>query len=383
VVITCPDALGLATPTAIMVGSGLGAKRGVLFKNATALETSARIDTVVMDKTGTLTKGEPEVTDVLLDGYDEDRLLALAAAVERESEHPLAHAVVRYAAERDVPTLRATGFRNVTGHGAVADVDGHRVAVGNRRLMDAEGVAMDGLGPRRDKLAEGGRTAVVVGVDGRAAWVLGIADAPRQSAAAPVRDLHEAGVQVVMLAGDNEATARRIAAQLGIDTVIAEVLPPGDKAAKVTELQHGGKRVAMVGDGVNDAPALAQADLGIAIGAGTDVAIETADVVLMRSDPLDVPIALRIGRGTLRKMRQNLGWAVGYNAIALPIAAGVFEPAFGLVLRPEIAALSMSGSSLLVAVNALLLKRLPLPTPTVPARPEPAGGQAQELRPAA
>jgi Cu2+-exporting ATPase len=278
VVITCPDALGLATPTAIMVGSGLGAKRGVLFKNATALETSARIDTVVMDKTGTLTKGEPEVTDVLVDGYDEDRLLALAAAVERESEHPLAHAVVRYAAERDVPTLRATGFRNVAGHGAVADVDGHRVAVGNRRLMDAEGVAMDGLGPRRDKLAEGGRTAVVVGVDGRAAWVLGIADAPRQSAAAAVRDLHEAGVQVVMLTGDNEATARRIAAQLGIDTVIAEVLPPGDKAAKVTELQHGGKRVAMVGDGVNDAPALAQADLGIAIGAGTDVAIETADV---------------------------------------------------------------------------------------------------------
>ncbi|MGH9249038.1 MAG: heavy metal translocating P-type ATPase [Acidimicrobiales bacterium] len=382
VVITCPDALGLATPTAIMVGSGLGARRGVLFKNATALETAARIDTVVMDKTGTLTKGEPEVTDVLVDGYDENRLLALAAAVERESEHPLAQAVVRYAAERDVPMLRAAGFRNVAGHGAVADVDGHRVAIGNRRLMDAEGVALDGLGPRRDKLAEGGRTAVVVGVDRRAAGVLGIADAPRKTAAAAVRDLHEAGVQVVMLTGDNEATARRIAVQLGIDTVIAEVLP-GDKAAKVTELQHGGKRVAMVGDGVNDAPALAQADLGIAIGAGTDVAIETADVVLMRSDPLDVPIALRIGRGTLRKMRQNLGWAVGYNAIALPIAAGVFEPAFGLVLRPEIAALSMSGSSLLVAVNALLLKRLPLPTPTVPAEPEPAGDQAQELRPAA
>jgi Cu2+-exporting ATPase len=382
VVITCPDALGLATPTAIMVGSGLGARRGVLFKNASALETSARIDTVVLDKTGTLTKGEPEVTDLLVDGFEKDRLIALAAAVERESEHPLARAVVQYADERGVPPLRTTGFRNVAGHGAVADVDGHRVTIGNRRLMDAEGIALDGLGPRRDELADSGRTAVVVGVDGRAAGVLGIADAVRETAAAAVQALHEAGAQVVMLTGDNAATARRIAGQLGIDTVIADVLP-SDKAAKVVELQDGGKRVAMVGDGVNDAPALAQADLGVAIGAGTDVAIETADVVLMRSDPLDVPIALRIGRGTLRKMRQNLGWAVGYNAIALPIAAGVFEPGFGLVLRPEIAALSMSGSSLLVAVNALLLKRLALPMPKVAAQPEPAGGQEQQLRPAA
>jgi Cu2+-exporting ATPase len=211
--------------------------------------------------------------------------------------------------------------------------------------------------------------------------VIALADAARDSAAEAVRALHEAGVRVVMLTGDNAATARRIADQLGIDIVIAEVLP-GDKAAEIQELQVGGSRVAMVGDGVNDAPALAQADLGIAIGAGTDVAIETADVVLMRSDPLDVPIALRIGRGTLRKMRQNLGWAIGYNAVALPIAAGVFEPSLGLVLRPEIAALSMSGSSLLVAVNALLLKRLPLPMPT-DAEPEPAGGRDEELRPAA
>jgi P-type Cu2+ transporter len=380
VVITCPDALGLATPTSIMVGSGLGARRGVLFKNATALETSARIDTVVMDKTGTLTKGEPQVTDVLVDGLDTVRLLALAAAVERESEHPLAEAVVRYAEDHGVGALRATGFRNVAGHGAVAHVDGHSVVIGNRRLMDAEGVTLDGLGQRRDDLAAGGRTAVVVGIDGRAAGVLGIADTVRDTAAAAVRALHEAGARVVMLTGDNEATAHRIAEQLGIDTVIAEVLP-GDKSAQIATLQDDGRRVAMVGDGVNDAPALAQADLGIAIGAGTDVAIETADVVLMRSDPLDVPIALRIGRGTLRKMRQNLGWAIGYNAIALPIAAGVFEPAFGLVLRPEIAALSMSGSSLLVAVNALLLKRLELPTTPSEPQPEPRAGQ--ELRPAA
>jgi Cu2+-exporting ATPase len=362
VVITCPDALGLATPTAIMVGTGLGAKRGVLFKNATALETSARIDTVVMDKTGTLTKGEPEVTDIVVDGIGEDDLLALVAAVERESEHPLAAAIVRYAAERDVPDVPPTGFRNVPGHGASADVHGRRVAVGNRRLMAAEQVSFGPLMQRRDELAATGRTAVLVAVDGRGVGVIALADAPRETAAAAVAALHESGVEVVMLSGDNEATARRIADQLGIDTMIAEVLP-GDKAAKITELQQAGKRVAMVGDGVNDAPALAQADLGVAIGAGTDVAIETADVVLMRSDPLDVPVALRIGRGTLRKMRQNLWWAIGYNAVALPIAAGVFEPAFGLMLRPEIAALSMSGSSLLVAANALLLKRLTLPRP--------------------
>jgi Cu2+-exporting ATPase len=380
VVVTCPDALGLATPTAIMVGTGLGAQRGVLFKNATALETSARVDTVVMDKTGTLTKGEPEVTDVAVDGMAADDVLALTAAVERESEHPLAAAVARYADAIGVPALTAQGFRNVPGHGASATVAGRSVLVGNARLMAAEGVALGALGARRDEFAAGGRTAVLVAVDGRAVGVIALADAARETSAAAVAALHEAGVEVVMLSGDNDATARRIAGQLGIGTVIADVLP-GDKAATITELQRAGKRVAMVGDGVNDAPALAAADLGIAIGAGTDVAIETADVVLMRSDPLDVPTALTIGRGTLRKMRQNLGWAVGYNAIALPIAAGVFEPAFGLVLRPEIAALSMSGSSFLVAVNALLLKRLRLPAvPPAPATttaeapaPEPVG----------
>jgi P-type Cu2+ transporter len=380
VVITCPDALGLATPTAIMVGTGLGAKRGVLFKNATALETSAHIDTVVMDKTGTLTKGEPEVTDVVADRLSEHELLALAAAVERESEHPLAQAVARRADEAGVPRLAATAFRNVPGHGAQANVDGQRVSVGNRRLMATEGIDLGDLGRRRDELAAAGRTAVLVAVDGRAAGVLAMADAPRDTAEAAVRELHAMNIQVVMLTGDNEATARRIADQIGIDTVIAEVLP-ADKSAQVAELQRAGKRVAMVGDGVNDAPALAVADLGIAIGAGTDVAIETADVVLMRSDPLDVPIALRIGKGTLRKMRQNLGWAIGYNAIALPIAAGVFEPAFGLVLRPEIAALSMSGSSLLVAVNALLLKRLRLPAPRASGGTKSATGHDSEGSP--
>jgi Cu2+-exporting ATPase len=377
VVITCPDALGLATPTAIMVGTGLGAKRGVLFKNAIALETSAHIQTVVMDKTGTLTKGEPEVTDVIVDGIDEDELLRLVAAVERESEHPLAEAIVRHANARNLDTLAAERFENIPGHGAMADVGGHRVMVGNRRLLDREGIELGALAGRRDQLAEGGRTAVLAAVDGKAAAVLGIADAPRDTSAAAIAGLHELGIEVVMLTGDNQATAARIAQQLGIDTVIAEVLP-GDKADKVAELQATGRKVAMVGDGVNDAPALAQADLGIAIGAGTDVAIETADVVLMRSDPLDVPTALRIGRGTLRKMRQNLGWAIGYNTVALPIAAGVFEPFFGLVLRPEVAALSMSGSSLIVAVNALALKGLRLPNPPNPQRPSTAPQPAAE-----
>jgi P-type Cu2+ transporter len=382
VVITCPDALGLATPTAIMVGSGLGAKRGILFKNAIALETSARIEVVVMDKTGTLTKGAPEVTDVIADGVEQTELLRLVAAVERSSEHPLAEAIVRRAEASDTGEAQSSGFENVPGHGALARVDGHSVAVGNRRLMEREGVELGSLASRRDELATGGRTAVIVAVDGRAAGLIGIADAPRQTSAAAVDALHEAGVEVVMLTGDNEATAKRIAERLGIDTVIAEVLP-GDKSAKVAELQSGRRKVAMVGDGVNDAPALAQADLGIAIGAGTDVAIETADVVLMRSDPLDVPTAFAIGHGTLRKMHQNLGWAIGYNSIALPIAAGVFEPSLGLVLRPEIAALSMSGSSFIVAVNALMLKRLHFPEyeqheePTTPAPPgEPAPAAA-------
>jgi P-type Cu2+ transporter len=360
VVITCPDALGLATPTAIMVGSGLGAKRGILFKNAIALETSARIQAVVMDKTGTLTKGEPEVTDVVVDRMREEDVLRLAAAVERESEHPLGKAVVKHTDSKGIPKVRAERFENVPGHGAIALVDGHRVAVGNVRLMDREGVDLGSLKTRREDLASTGRTVVCVAVDEEAVALIGIADAPRPTAAAAVAALKDAGVEVVMLTGDNEATAKRIAAQLGVRTVIAEVLP-GDKASRIAELQGAGKKVAMVGDGVNDAPALAQADLGMAIGAGTDVAIETADVVLMRSDPFDVPTALAIGRGTLRKIRQNLGWAIGYNSVAIPIAAGVFEPAFGLVLRPEIAALSMSGSSLLVAVNALFLKRLRLP----------------------
>jgi Cu2+-exporting ATPase len=359
VVITCPDALGLATPTAIMVGTGLGAKRGILFKNAVALEQVASLDTVVLDKTGTLTKGEPQVVAVATaDGVDESELLRFAAAVERESEHPLADAIVRAAKQRGLDAPQARSFEAVAGHGALATVEGRRVAIGNARLLEREHVSLDGLAQRAAELAGEGRTVVHIARDGRVAGLVAIADAPRETAAAAVAALKQIDIRPVMLTGDNRQTAERIARELGIDEVIAEVLPE-DKATKIAALQRKGRKVAMVGDGVNDAPALAQADVGIAIGAGTDVAIETADVVLMRSDPLDVATAVEIGRGTVRKMRQNLGWAIGYNSLALPIAAGIFEP-WGLTLRPEIAAISMSGSSVLVAVNALALKRLPL-----------------------
>ncbi|TMM05583.1 MAG: heavy metal translocating P-type ATPase [Actinobacteria bacterium] len=360
VVITCPDALGLATPTAIMVGAGLGAKRGILFKHAMALEQAASLDTVVLDKTGTLTRGEPEVVSIATaDGIDENEILRVVAAAERESEHPLGEAVVRAARERALELPLAESFEAVPGLGALATVAGRRLAIGNARLLEREGVSLDGLAARAAELAGEGRTTVQVALDGRPAAVIAIADAPRDTAAEAIRALKELGVRPVMLSGDSRTTAERIAVELGIDEVIAEVLP-ADKAAKIIELQREGRKVAMVGDGVNDAPALAQADVGIAIGAGTDVAVETADVVLMRSDPLDVATATTISRGTRRKMRQNLAWAVGYNSLALPVAAGVFEP-LGFVLRPEIGAISMSGSSVIVALNAVALKRLRLP----------------------
>jgi len=360
IVITCPDALGLATPTAIMVGSGLGAKRGILFKSATALEQTAALDTVVFDKTGTLTRGQPEVVAVATaDEVDERDLLRLVAAAERDSEHPLAQAIVDAASARHLDTPAVESFEAVPGEGAIATVEGKRVAVGNARLLDREGISLNGLAGPAAELAGEGRTTVRVALDGRAAGVIAIADAARDTSQAAVVALRELGVRAVVLTGDSQTTAQRIAAEIGIDEVIAEVLP-SEKAGKVAELQKQGRKVAMVGDGVNDAPALAQADVGIAIGAGTDVAVETADVVLMRSDPLDVATGITIGRGTRQKMHQNLGWAIGYNSLAIPIAAGIFEP-LGFTLSPALGALSMSGSSIIVAVNAIALRRLRLP----------------------
>jgi len=356
VVITCPDALGLATPTAIMVATGLGAQHGILFKDASALETAARINTVIFDKTGTLTKGEPEVvTTVVVGAWPEDEVMALVASAEKKSEHPLAQAIVKAATSKNLTLSEVQHFEAVSGQGLKARVSDKTLLVGNRKLLVDSGITLDGLNAQAKDLASSGQTIIYAAIEGQPALVFAIADAPRDGAKEAITQLQALGIEPVMLTGDNQATAERIAHDLGINTVFAEVLP-GQKADKVKELQAQGKRVAMVGDGINDAPSLAQADLGLAIGAGTDVAVETADIVLMRSDPLDVARAIRLGRATVTKMKQNLAWAVGYNGVAIPIAAGLLYPPFGIYLQPALGALSMSGSSILVAVNALLLK---------------------------
>ncbi len=363
VVIACPDALGLATPTAVMIGTGLGALNGILFKNATALEQASKVQAIIFDKTGTLTVGQPQVVDVMVDPsspFAEDDFVRLVGSAEQSSEHPLARAVVEHSRERNLALADATGFEGIAGHGLRATVDGRTILVGNRKLMQDSAVTLDGLGERASELQGAGRTVFFAAIDGRPGGIIAIADAIRPSSRRAIEELHARGVQVAMLTGDNRATAERIAAELGMDTVFADVLP-GQKADKVRELQSQGKLVAMVGDGVNDAPALAQADVGIAIGAGTDVAMETADVVLMKSDPYDVLGAIALSRATVRKMKQNLWWAAGYNVVAFPLAAGVFYPSLGILLSPWMAAASMSGSSLIVAVNAMLLKWTRLP----------------------
>ncbi len=357
VVIACPDALGLATPTAVMVGTGLGAQNGILFKNATALEQTSKVGAIIFDKTGTLTRGQPQVTDIVIASLPttSSGLLKLVASVEQASEHPLAQAIVAKAKTEKLELVEPRNFEAIPGHGAKAHVDGRVVLVGNRKLLRDNKIALDGLAQSSESLEGAGRTVIYASVDGKLAGLIAVADAPRDTSKATVARLRELGIQVAMLTGDNRATAERIAKELEIDTVFAEVLP-GQKADKVKELQSGGRLVAMVGDGINDAPALAEADVGIAIGAGTDVAMETADVVLMKSNPLDVVKAIQLSKATVGKMQQNLWWAAGYNTIAFPIAAGVFYPAFGLMLRPEIGAIAMSGSSLIVATNALLLR---------------------------
>ena len=354
-VIACPDALGLATPMAVMVGTGLGAANGILFKNASALEDATKLTTIIFDKTGTLTVGQPEVVEmVTADGITEDTLLTAAAAVEQGSDHPLAQAIVRRSAHLSVAA--PTAFESLDGMGARAETAAGIVFLGNRLLMDTQKLALGRLEVDATRMQGDGRTVVHVSQAGAVIGLIGIADAIRPTSKAAVAKLRERGIDVVMLTGDNALTAKRIAADLGIERVLADVLP-AQKADKVKELQATGKIVGMVGDGVNDAPALTQADVGFAIGAGTDVAMESADVVLMKSDPYDIVAATELSRATLRKMHQNLWWAVGYNVVAFPLAAGVLFP---FVLSPEVAALSMSGSTLVVAVNALLLKRTKL-----------------------
>jgi Cu2+-exporting ATPase len=358
VVIACPDALGLATPTAVAVGTGIGARHNILIKDAATLEGIGALDAIALDKTGTLTVGEPAVTDVISsDAQSEDELLRLVASAEQGSEHPLAAAIVRAARERGLDVPEATEFEAIAGHGLEATVEGQRLAVGNARLLERGGISSDGLRDEAARLAQEGKTAMYVAVDGEPAGLVAAADQIRPSAREAVTSLKELGLEVAMISGDNERTAEAVASELGIDRVFAEVLPE-EKANYVSKLQGEGKRVAMVGDGVNDAPALAQADVGVAIGAGTDVAVETANVVLMRSDPLDVAAAMLLSRATVRKMKQNLVWASVYNLMAIPIAAGVLFPSAGIELRPEWSALLMSASSIIVATNAVLLKRV-------------------------
>jgi Cu2+-exporting ATPase len=356
VVIACPDALGLATPTAVAVGTGIGARHNILIKDAATLENVSRVDAVVLDKTGTLTEGEPSLTDVsTMGGRSEDDLLHLVAPAEKNSEHPLAEAIVAGARERGIEVGDAAHFEAIAGHGIRAEVDGHAVLVGNLKLMDESGVDVFELEDRATALAGAGKTPMFVAVDGEPAGLVAVADTIKPSARDTLRRLKQMGIEAIMITGDNRKTAEAVARELGIERVFAEVLP-ADKARHVQQLQAEGKRVAMVGDGVNDAPALAQADIGIAIGAGTDVAIETAKVVLMKSDPLDVTRAVVLSKATVRKMKQNLVWASVYNVLAIPFAAGVLYPAYGIMLRPEWSALLMSVSSIIVAVNAVLLK---------------------------
>ncbi|MBO8128358.1 MAG: copper-translocating P-type ATPase [Peptococcaceae bacterium] len=348
-VIACPCALGLATPTAIMVGSGRGAENGLLFKGGEHLEKAHKIDTVVLDKTGTITKGEPEVTDIVALGeFKEEEVLRLAAAAERASEHPLARAIVE-AVPEDMELPAAQDFEAVPGHGVKVTVEGKKILAGNRKLMRDNGVNLDEVSTRITDLEQEGKTVVILAVDDTAAGLIAIADTVKEHSAQAVRDLQKMGLQVVMITGDNERTAQAIARQVGIERVLAEVLPE-EKANEVAKLKREGRTVAMVGDGINDAPALATADLGMAIGSGTDVAMETADVVLMRGDLRGIPAAIRLSRQTMRKIKQNFFWALVYNSAGIPLAALGF-------LSPIIAAAAMAMSSVSVVSNSLLLKR--------------------------
>lgn len=358
VVIACPDALGLATPTAVAVGTGLGAKHNILIKDAATLEQASKIEVVVLDKTGTLTAGKPVVTDVIpAPGFDKKEILRLDAAAELKSGHPLSSAILNEVKRQKISLPdQIIDFKNLAGHGVQAVVEGKKILVGTVKLMKDNQIDIAPIQKNIDNLLSQGKTLMILAVDGRVAGIIGAQDPLKKTALAAVKKLQQLNIEVAMITGDNQKTAQSIADQLAIKRVFAEVLPE-DKAKYVKKLQAENKFVAMVGDGVNDAPALAQADIGIAIGAGTDVAIETAKIVLMKSDPADILRAIRLSKATVRKMKQNLGWATIYNILAIPIAAGLFYRSLGLSLRPEISALLMSASSIIVATNAVLLKR--------------------------
>ena len=356
-VIACPCALGLATPTAIMVGTGKGAENGILIKGGEALEIAHKINTIVFDKTGTITEGKPTVTDVVTtEGTEADSLLQITASAEKSSEHPLGQAIVAGAKAKGLELLKVEGFESITGRGIEAVIGGQTVLAGNRKLMDERGIDLTALEADSDSLAGEGKTPMYVAIDGRLTGIVAVADVVKPSSKAAIESLHRMGIEVAMITGDNKKTAAAIAKQVGIDRVLAEVLPQ-DKSNEVKKLQAEGLKVAMVGDGINDAPALAQADIGIAIGSGTDVAIESADIVLMRSDLKDVPTAINLSKKTIRNIKENLFWAFGYNVIGIPIAAGVLHLFGGPLLNPIFAAAAMSLSSVSVLTNALRLKR--------------------------
>lgn len=355
-VIACPCALGLATPTAIMVGTGKGAENGVLIKGGEALETTHKLNTIVFDKTGTITEGKPEVTDIItVVGIDETELLQLSASAERGSEHPLGEAIVHSAEERNLEFLYVEDFAAIPGHGIEVVIQDKRMLLGNKRLMDDRGIKIT-LQRESDQLAEEGKTPMFVAINDQLAGIIAVADTMKPSSKRAIEVLHKMGIEVVMITGDNRRTAEAIARQVGIDRVLAEVLPE-DKANEVQKLQDEGKKVAMVGDGINDAPALAQADIGIAIGSGTDVAMESADIVLMRSDLMDVPTAIHLSKQTIKNIKENLFWAFAYNAAGIPVAAGLLYLFGGPLLSPIIAAGAMTFSSISVLLNALRLKR--------------------------
>jgi P-type Cu+ transporter len=356
-IIACPCALGLATPTAVMVGTGKGAENGILIKGGESLETVHRVDTVVFDKTGTLTKGEPEVTNlVTLPPVAEDELLRLAAAAEKRSEHPLGEAILKKARERELAVEEPGEFQAVEGQGVEATVEGRKILLGNLKLMAGRGIDIDGLGKKADDLSGEGKTVIFAAVDGKPAGLLAVADTLKDHSAAAVAGLRKLGLDVVMLTGDHRKTAEAIAAELGISRVVPEVLPE-NKVREIRNLQAAGRRVAMVGDGINDAPALAQADVGIAIGTGTDIAMEAADITLMRDDLRAVASAIALSKRTMKVIKQNLFWAFFYNVIGIPVAAGVLYPFFGLLLNPIIASAAMAFSSVSVVSNSLRLRR--------------------------
>lgn len=356
-IIACPCAMGLATPTSIMVGTGRGAELGILFRQGDALQALRDVQVVALDKTGTLTKGKPELTDIEpVEGFDPNEVLRLIASAENRSEHPLAVAIVAAAKEKALGLAEPADFVSDAGRGVTATVEGRRVAVGGHRLLQQIGIDISTLAGRAQALAEAGKTPLYAAIDGRLAAVVAIADAIKETTPAAIATLHQLGLKVAMVTGDDKRTAAAVARQLGIDEVRAEVLPT-DKADVVKDLQKGGATVAFVGDGINDAPALAQADVGIAIGTGTDIAIESADVVLMSGDVMGVPRAIALSKATIANIRQNLAWAFGYNAILVPVAAGVLYPVWGILLSPVFAGLAMALSSISVLANALRLRR--------------------------